>query len=1148
MTPPTTERDDERRQATVLFADISGFTAMSERMDPEDVTALVNACFAMLEEVVGAHGGHVDKYIGDCIMALFGVPNALEHAARQAVNAAIEMRRRLAAMNQEKHLPQPLGIHVGINSGLVVAGHVGGATKRDFTVMGDTVNLASRLKDAAPSDGAIWVGMQTWRDTRGDFEYRELPALTVKGKADPVLAYEVLSKHERVHRARPGRGERMIFSDLIGRDRELDTLAAALADLRGGTGGIMTLVGDPGLGKSRLVAELCGRASTEGILWLEGRSLAVGTNLAFHPFVDLLRQWAGIGDEAGDEAAAQKLEDAVRRVVGDDADETHPFVATLMGMRLGGRHAERVRGIEGEALEKLIAKAVRDLFHRLAATAPVVCVFEDVHWADQSSVKLLEGLFRLVREVPLLVLQVMRPDYAQTGQRLRRSATETHPGHHREIALERLSEQQADALVQSLLKVENLPWPVRASIVRKTEGNPFFIEEVLRSLIDEGVLVQQGEGFRVAGDVASVIIPGTIQEVIMARIDRLPEATRQLLQLISVVGRNAPQRIVADVVKGSVDLEWQLGYLKKRQLLSSRQTGDETEYVFKHALAQETIYESILQKTRKDLHRQVAHSIETQFADRLVEFYGMLAYHYSRAESLEKAEEYLFKAGDEAARSAASSEALDLFREASRVYLLLHGEGGDPLRKAKLEENIGLALLNTGALTESIQYFDRSLAHLGDRSAEKSRRVGLPFAGDFVACLAGLYRGKRSRRVVAPDDPERRILQVRYNRTKAQTTSDPQGLFFDYFGTIRRANALDPVSIADEACGLYSGFACLWAYSGLSFRMSERCLGIARGLVRGDDVKDNYVYRLMQFVHDYLRGNWDDAREIPDDLVERAARYGQVWDVHTYLGLNCERKVCRGDFAGAREYVQRFERLIETYGFDFATSNLTFMTAFLLLEEGHLDAAREAIDRYCSGRHEAALQVLGLSTRARIDVLAGAGTEAETTLAEVERILPRAGRLPPYHESAYRMSRALLDVTRLEAEAGTPAARRRRRSARRSVARATTVAGRIARERVEAFRLAGRLHWLGGRRRKALARFEEGLAEGERLGARPALARLHAEIAARLDTGGDLKVAGGDAAAHHARAAALADEIGLVTSERGARPPAVAAGGSSIAG
>jgi hypothetical protein len=222
------------------------------------------------------------------------------------------------------------------------------------------------------------------------------------------------------------------------------------------------------------------------------------------------------------------------------------------------------------------------------------------------------------------------------------------------------------------------------------------------------------------------------------------------------------------------------------------------------------------------------------------------------------------------------------------------------------------------------------------------------------------------------------------------------------------------------------------------------------------------------------------------------------------------------------------------------------MTAFLLLEEGRLDAAREAIDRYCIGRHEAALQVLGLSTRARIDALAGACDEAETTLAEVERILPRAGRLPPYHESAYRMTRALLDVTRLEAETGR-AAGGRRRGARRSVKRAVAVAQRIARERVGALALAGRLHWLCGQRKKAIGRFEQGLAEGERLGARPALARLHAEIA-RLAADGGATVGGLDADAHRERAQTLATEIGLATSDASAQRPALAMSGASLAG
>ncbi len=1140
-TPPS-DRDSERRNATVVFADISGFTAMSEKLDPEEVTSLINRCFHMLEEVVTAHGGHVDKYMGDCIMALFGVPTALEDAPKQAVNAAIEMRNRLHRWREERHLPVPIDVHIGINTGLVLAGHVGGATKRDFTVVGDTVNLASRFKDAAPI-GSIWVGTQTWRSTREEFEYRELKPLTLKGKEKPVQAWDLLSKKERLHRPKAVRGERMIFSEMIGREAEHAALEAAVTDVLQGHGAIVTLLGEAGLGKSRLMAEVFTAERLAGATLLEGRSLSVGQSLSFHPFVDLLRGWAGIADDDAEQAAFAKLEVAVGALFADGAGEILPFIATLMGMRLGGAHAERIQGIDGEALEKIITKSVRELFQRVAAVRPLVLAFEDVHWADLSSIKLLESLLRLAVESPVLFVLVLRPDYPQTSQRLRRLVHESFPQQHRDVALEPLDAAQCDDLIRSLLKVDDLPYGIRAMISRKTEGNPFFIEEVLRSLIDEGVLEQHDDIFRVTGNIEAVVIPGTIQEVIMARIDRLPDASRHLLQVASVIGRNSPHRILADITRGELELEWELAYLKKRQLLFERRAGDEVEYCFKHALAQDAIYESILQKTRKDLHLRVARAIESLFADRLPDFFGMLAYHYSRAESVEKAEEYLFKAGDAAAGSAASSEALSYFREASRLYMVIHGEGGDTRKKALLEKNIGLALLNTGNLTECIEHFDRALAHHGDPVPRTPRELGVRFAADLTAVLFNLYVVGARRRGKA-GDRHRDVLQIRYPRTKAQSTSDPKRLFLDYFGTIRRVNATEPAAIPEEACGFYVGFAAILAYSGLPFALGRRFLGVAKGLIREGSAKDLFVYRSVQFVHDYLEGNWSEEQVLDPQLVEQGLRYGIFWELNTYLGMSCERKIRRGEWAAAEADIAKLRDVREGYGFEFARSNEYFMPAFLALERRELDAALAGIERYYRDRHEGILHVLALGMRAKIQTLAGDRDAAEATLAEAERLVGRLGRMPPYHLSAYRMSRFLFDVTELEAALadGAPGTRALARRARKSARAALRLVPRIARDRPEAYRLAGRLAWLTGRKDRALRSWATALAECERLGARPELARTHAELAERLAvTGG--KLAGLDADGHRAAAERLRTELGLDATAPAAAPLA----GASVA-
>jgi class 3 adenylate cyclase/tetratricopeptide (TPR) repeat protein len=1095
-------RDSERRYATVVFADVSGFTAMSRKLDPEEVTHVMNGCFGLLEEVVRGHGGHVDKYIGDCIMALFGVPTALEHAARQAVNAAIEMRNRLSRFNESQRLAVPLGIHIGINSGLVLAGDVGGAIKRDFTVIGDAVNLASRLKDAAGL-GSIYVGAQTFGDTRHDFEYRKLKAPALKGMEKPVTAYELTSVRERIHRPKPVRSDRTISSDVVGRDAELGQVRERVRAVLEGHGGIVNVIGEAGIGKSRLLAEVLSMEETNAATVLEGRALSMGESLSFHLFVDLFRHWAGITDDDAERQALDKLEAAVGALLPEEAGELFPFVATLMGMCLTGQHAERVKGIEGEAMEKLIVKSVRELLQALARTRPLVLVFEDLHWADLSSIKLLLALLPVLREGPILFIHAFRPDHQHTSQRVLNEAQGKFARQHIALHLSQLSAGHCAKLIRNLIKIDERPHTTRSVILRMAEGNPFFIEEVIRSLVDQGAVEETEAGLRVTEKIESVVIPGTIQEVIMARIDRLPEHVRHVLQLASVIGRSFAYRILAAVAQDAEQLEWDLGYLRKRQLLNECRAGGELSYAFTHAIAQETIYESILRKTRKALHLRVATSIEFLFADRLSDYYGMLAYHFGRAESLEKAGEYLFKAGDEAARSAASSEALNYFREASRLYFLVHGEGGDADTKARLEKSIGTALLNKGDLPEALDHFDKALEHYGERVPRTQFGTVAQVVTDLGAVLYHVYvrRGKPRRRASTKRDCEE--LEVRFNKGKAQSTSAPQGYFVSTIRSIRRLSQTDPTAV-DQACGMYAAAAALFAYSGVSFGVSSRILPIAKGLIR--NVRDELGYRTMQFLHHYLVGNWDDEYEIGDALLEEGLRYGVFWEVNTYLGLNCERKIHQGHFVSAQEHIGRIARIGDVYGYDFVRTNQHAETAFLLLQQRRLPEALQALELYQGVSNEEALNLLALGTRAKIGALTedrSAATAAAEEAAEIGRRLGR--QVAPYHLSVYLMSRLLLDVTALETSlAGGDRAEVKRSgaSAQQSSKTARWVAAKVARERPEAYRLTGRVCWLLGDQKQALHWWEKALREGERLGARPEIARVCMEIGHRLSAAG----------------------------------------------
>lgn len=1124
----TVERasETERRRVTVLFADITGFTRMSEQLPPAESYRAVSGCLAVLHEVAAKHGGSVDKYLGDCIMAVFGAPVAIENAPQAAVNAAIEMRRRVREYNQTAALPTPLDIHVGINTGLGVAGDVSGPLLREFTLMGDAVSLASKLKDVAPA-GRIWVGTETHAATRAHFAYapvepvdpsRRRPRWLARQADQAVVTmWELQSEREQLHRERHDEEGRMLFSPLVGREEETGKLRDRIDMLRRGEGGIVSIVAEAGLGKSRLVREAIGPARDD-LTCLEGRSLAMGTNLRFHPFVDLLQQWAGIGEDDEPAAAAAKLGTALDDVLGAGAVDALPFVATLAGVRLSDAQAARLKDIEGDALEKLVAKHVRDLLVAIAHVRPCILFLEDLHWADQSSIKLLISLLPLAREQPILLVLAYRPDSPRTSGAILHEITARHAHAHRLLRLSPLESRHTLQLLHNLLADHDRPHPAWSRLLAKAGGNPFFVEEVVRSLIDQGAVVRTPHGYEVTDQIETVVVPATVQEVIMVRVDRLPVHARQILQLASVVGRRAPHRLLEAVASERAQLDESLSVLRRSELLVDERARDDVTWTFVHALAHETVYESMLVRTRKALHLEVAGAIEGVFADRIADFHGPLAWHYTRGEQLDKAEEYLMKAGEDAARSAASEEALALFREASRVFIARYGDGGDPRKKARLEKNIGLALLNSGSFSESTPHFDRALRHFGERVPTTAALSYLSFAGNFVAILLQLYAGAKLPRTVADWGREREVWQVLFNRGRAQIYSDPIRLFMDTVAGFRQLNRIDASRI-DQAGALYASCASVFCYSGISFAVSRRALAIAKDLVRPDSLQDRFTCATMDFTVDYLEGNWAGAPVIDDTLLDEAVRHGQLWDANTYIGLRADQQLRRGDFAGARASLDRLAVLRDEYGYGFAGGNYDGMRAVLLAEARELDEASTAIDEYLADRHEDPLRAFGLGTKAKIQLLRGDVEGATRTLADAEAILDRSRVVPPWHQSAVAAARLRQVAMRLEAGDGHA-----RKVAKATIASARRVAGVIGIQRTEIHQLIGRIHHACGRLKPALAAWQASVAVGEAMGVEPELARTYATVALRLDGG---RLGNLDAAACRDRAHATFDTLGL---------------------
>jgi len=531
----------------------------------------------------------------------------------------------------------------------------------------------------------------------------------------------------------------MIYSEMVGRDKELDRLQLQVMKVINGEGSVVNVIGEAGIGKSRLVAELISSELIKKMTLIEGRAISIGRNLSFHLIINFLKEWTRIGESDSEEVSLSKIEVAIRQVDPEGIYEALPFVATLMGMRLSGRYAERVKGIEGEALEKLILKSVRDLLSKATGLTPLVIVAEDLHWADTSSIELLEALFHLVEKQRILFINVFRPNHKETGGRIVETIEEKLPGYYTEIKLEPLDERMGEALIRNMINIRGFKHAMIEKIVERSGGNPFFIEEVVRSFIDGGAVVIKDGIFEVTEKINKMVVPHTIYDVLMARIDRLEEKTRNLLKVASVIGRSFFYRILVEVTKAIQEIDEKLSYLEEIQLIRKSRRIEELEYIFKHALAQEAAYESLLKEKRKELHHKIADCIENVFKERLHEFYGMLAYHYSRAEFEEKSEHYLIKAGEEALKTSASREALYYYKEALNLYKSKCDEAIDPDRIAIFEKNIALALYNKGQCTEAIEYFDKVLSYYGVNSPTQPILVALKFLFCFFDLLIGLY-------------------------------------------------------------------------------------------------------------------------------------------------------------------------------------------------------------------------------------------------------------------------------------------------------------------------------------------------------------------------------------------------------------------------
>lgn len=1091
-------RETEHRQVIIMFAEVSGTDVLQETIEPEEAAALINSCFEMFQTIIEKYGGRKHRIMGNRFSALFGIPVAIENSPIEAVNAAIEMRHELRNFNIEKALAVPLGIHIAINSGFVIAAPMDPYGK-EYSVLGSIVDVTSQVLDATEK-GKIYVGPQVYRHTMSGFDYQPAKPLSLKGAKEPLVMFELLSEREKVHRDE-FTSERMIHSEMVGRNKELDRLELHVLKVINNEGSIVNIIGEAGIGKSTLVAELLKKDTVKKVTLLRGRALSFGKNLSYYPIIDVLKSWANIKEEDSEKESAQKIEAVIRGIYPDGVDEVFPFIATLMGMKLSGKLAERVRGIEIDAMEKLILKNVRELIVRGAQLRPIILVLEDLHWADLSTIELLESLYRLAINNPILYVNVFRPNYKETSDRLLESIRERCLGFHWEIFLEPLDEKDCDSLIHNLLKTSWIPENIKAAISNRTEGNPFFIEEVLRSFIDGGIVEPENGKFVFTEKIESVIIPYTIKEVLMTRIDRLDRITKALLKEASVIGRYFFHKILLKVAVDVEDISSRLGYLQRIQLVQKRKRLEEIEYLFRHALAHEVTYESILLKKRKELHIRVAEAIESVFSDRLHEFYGLLAFHYSRGDEMEKAEEYLLKAGEEALKAAASYEALNYFQSALQFYLRKFGDEADPEKIAGLNKKIAIALYNKGHLAEAVEHFDRALEYW-QKKPTSPLKARLRLLADLFLTVKEVYIPSK-RRKRTPGRTEKEITECSYRKITALVPIDTHRMFVEAIGLFRRISKYDLMEV-ENGVAFIAGFSALFSYSGVSLTIGRKILDYVKNYLPKADDRSLFAYGYWKIVCDFLCGDWGGRQEFDEMTIDRMVIRGEAWNATGFLTIMGFIQIELGEFNAAMKCCDKLQDIADAYEDDYAKVRKHYVYTKLLLRSNRCRDVIAEADKGIPfttkvGQPLAVIFLLGMKANAHI--LLKELDQAAASLEQAKELVQREKRVSPLMISTYLTSEFLLNSARLEEAVRSGDLFRIKKFQKKSLhsgRKALRNSKKLAAEITKVERFMGCYFWIIGKRKRALDWWKRSIQTGERLGALPELSRSYLEIGRRM--------------------------------------------------
>jgi len=789
--------EGERKLVTVLFADVANYTSISERLDPEEVHQLMDGCFKILMDEIHKYEGTINQFTGDGIMALFGAPVAHEDHAQRACYAALSIQNAVNAYSEKikNDFGADFEMRIGLNSGSVIVASIGDDLRMDYTAIGDTTNLASRIEQLA-RPGTSLISDHTQKLVKEFFEFKSLGKVEVKGKSKPLEAFEIIKASEVETRidASVAKG----LTRFVGRKNSMAALMDAFEKVQSGSGQILGVVGEAGVGKSRLLLEFRNSQPDEKFTYLEGRCLHFGGTMAYLPFLDILKSYFEIEEGEREYAITMKIKNKLSELDEEAVQLSFPSFQELLSLKV---EDETWHTLEPKEKRNRTFEAIRNLLISISQRRSLLVAIEDLHWMDKTSEEFLNYFIDWLAQSPILLVLLYRPEYThQWGSR----------SYYTKIGLRQLTSQTSAELIRAILYDCDIEPELETLIMDRSAGTPLYIEELTFSLLENGSIQREKNQCCLTKAPKDIQVPDTIQGIIAARMDRLEDNLKRIVQVASVIGRDFAFRILQTITGMREELKSYLLNLQGLEFIYEKRLFPELEYIFKHALTQEVAYNSLLLKKRKELHEKIGQAIEQVYPERLEEFYEMLAYHCYEGQDWPKALDYLAKAGDKATAAFANQEALDYYARALEVCRKLGASSFT--ESVDIAKRRGLVNSTIGNFKEAIADFNLML------NAARS------LADKHLEGMAMAYRGWAERQYYDEEMAENtlktalNIANEGFEDVRFFASAILGSLYLSYNrhtearSLLRMAEKLAPAVDDPFILGLWSMYGTLWPY------------------------------------------------------------------------------------------------------------------------------------------------------------------------------------------------------------------------------------------------------------------------------------------------------------------------------------------------